>query len=557
MVVGRELGFRCRHLRHQPFALRRERRRRRLGDRPRRLDLDRLGGRHARAVARLDDAAFGRLDARLQIGCDRLEPDALGLGRASPLHDRRRLDRGRGARTLCLGVCRTPGRERLLALREGRAALAERRCGRRTRGVDRGELTRHLAVGAREAAGLERPDLQVGGHPRALTFEPLAILVGGQDIESQALQALVGPLDLGLHALHLGAQGVERRLLGGENRLRARRTASELPQLARADQQGLLQRRLAAARHRTQRVHGLTRRRDHGDGMRRLAPDAERLVEIVRQEHLAQHGLGQRPVIGIDLDLLDQPPSRRDDHRRPPLRIVRDHRGAAGAFPAEPADRLDRPRRVGQHDLAESCAQHRRDGALEVRRHAQHRGQQRRALVVPTEQARDAPRAPLVPRLQLAQRLDPRAELGDPIARVGAGLRAPRLVGGERRRRLDQRTAPALHARALRLEPVQALPEGIPPALVLLEPHPELSLLALELSPLTLDLGAPAMQRLGQVLEARFLGTGTHDGVLRLLDALLERHAGAPERVEPRLASLALGLRLGLRARQTLERVVE
>src|SRR5262249_57628436 len=90
------------------------------------------------------------------------------------------------------------------------------------------------------------------------------------------------------------------------------------------------------------------------------------------------------------------------------------------------------------------------------------------------------------------------------------------------------------------------------PVGVSLQPCAELALLALDLSPLALDLGAAALESLCEILQARLFGPRTHHRVLRLLHRLFEGDAGPAELVEPRLAALSLGLTLGLLAHQTL-----
>src|SRR5262249_58731460 len=106
---------------------------------------------------------------------------------------------------------------------------------------------------------------------------------------------------------------------------------------------------------------------------------------------------------------------------------------------AEPANGLDRARGIWEHDLAEPRAEHGRDRTFEVRRHAEDGRQELGGVAVPAEQARDAARASLVARLELAERFHPRAKLGDAIACLGADLRPAGLVVCECPRTLDQR----------------------------------------------------------------------------------------------------------------------
>src|SRR5262249_14946180 len=201
-------------------------------------------------------------------------------------------------------------------------------------------------------------------------------------------------------------------------------------------------------------------------------------------------------------------------------------------FPAEPADGLDGARGIGKHDLAEPRAEHGRDRALEVRRHAQDGRQERSAVAVPAEQAGDAPGASLVARLELAQRFHPRAKLGDAIARVGTGLRPPGLVVCELPCGLDQGSALALQPRPFGPERVQPLSKSVRSAGVLFQPGAELALLAFELPPLALDLDAAALQSLREILKARLFGPGAHHRVLGLLHGLFEGQSSAAELVE-------------------------
>jgi hypothetical protein len=275
------------------------------------------------------------------------------------------------------------------------------------------------------------------------------------------------------------------------------------------------------------------RQGDHRHGMRGLAPEDQRGVEVVGDEHVAEHRLRQRPVRRIDLELVDEPAARRHDDRRAPLGIARDRRRRAAFLGAEPANRVDRVRRARHHDLLEPYPARPRRPARVAPDTQDVRQQQRSAVA--RSQARGPAGAAFRTSLQLPQRIGARHELRDGVAgaldrldRVALVARAARAPGSGRR-------VPRSPASARR--PAAGTPSGrfaLPRVQV--EPRTERALLLFELQALALELVAAPLERLAEVPQPHLVSQRFHERVLADLDLALERPAGGVE-----VAQLALG----------------
>ena len=411
--------------------------------------------------------AFGRLRrAPSSSDATDCEPRALGLGRAPPLRDRRGPDRGRGARAARPRRMPTarprapPGAPRGVARRSPSAAAAA--ATRRSSSAASSPATWPSAPASPLASSA--PTSRSAAIRARSPSSRSRSLSAARTSSRSALQALVGP------ARSRPPRAAPRRAGRRAPPARRRATASALAALppssrssraraSRVSSSGGSLPPVTAPSASTASPAGVTT--VMGCGASRQMRSASSRSSA--RSTWPSTRLGQRPVIGIDLDLLDQPPSRRHDHRRPPLRIVRDDRGAAGAFPAEPADRLDR----------RASYRAARSGRVACRAPPRRRARGAPARAAPRPAAprarRSRPSRLATPRVHPSYRAC--SSRSDSIrerswvtrSRASAQACAPRaLVGGERRRRLDQRTASALHARALRLQPVQALPERIP-----------------------------------------------------------------------------------------------
>src|SRR5262249_24609774 len=106
-------------------------------------------------------------------------------------------------------------------------------------------------------------------------------------------------------------------------------------------------------------------------------------------------------------------------------------------------------------------------------------------------------------------------------------------------------------------ERVQPLSKSVPSAGVLFQPCAELALLAFELPPLALDLGAAALQSLREILKARLFGPGAHHRVLGLPHARLAGRSRPAELVAAGPGPRSRAPPLGLLAHQTLERCAQ
>ena len=156
-----------------------------------------------------------------------------------------------------------------------------------------------------------------------------------------------------------------------------------------------------------------------------------------------------------------------------------------------------------------------------------------------------------MPRLELAQRVGPRADLPRRLARGVERGAAHRLLPAEVQLLLSQPIPVGPQTDALLLEANDHL--GCTFGIVRIRPQPlaEESLLVFELSPTPLELLVPPAQGFGRVVQARFLGGRLDDRVLGLLDRLLERRSFGRHDLSSRLgvAVLRLGsvlLRCGL-----------
>ena len=298
-----------------------------------------------------------------------------------------------------------PRSERLLTAGEIPASIGKRLSGSLASRTEGGDLLGHVPALAGEAARLERLHLELGREASAFLFEPLAILLRSDELEPQRLQALVrrprSNAELGDARLDIGEQALfaSQRVPGGRD------GALEVAQLPRPREQRLLERRLAAAAHRPERVDPLAGRRDDGHGMARRPPQLERLVEVLGKQHLAEKRLGEGPVLRIDVDLVEKPAAGGNDHRRPPLRVARQDRGAPGEGIPQPGHRGKRRRGVWHDNVAEPGTERRSHRPLERRRHAEHAREQGRRARFAGEQAGRASLASLMAALKLTQRV--------------------------------------------------------------------------------------------------------------------------------------------------------
>src|SRR5262249_4315933 len=105
------------------------------------------------------------------------------------------------------------------------------------------------------------------------------------------------------------------------------------------------------------------------------------------------------------------------------------------------------------------------------------------------------------------------------------------------------RLAVGLVARALGQQPLDLRPRALALARVRVEARPERALLLFQADALPAQLVASALERFGQVPHARLLAAGVDERVLRGLDDLLGRRAGAIELAQPVLGGAQLLLR--------------
>ena len=246
--------------------------------------------------------------------------------------------------------CRTPRRERLLAVRRAARGAPERRCGRRDgERIDGGELARHLRRRRRRARSPRARPTSSSAAIRARSSSSRSrSLLGGQRRRGAAPAGARRP------SRSRPPRAAPPRAAASSAACSAARSASALAAAASRS-------RAARARAPAGSPRAAARCRPsphpadrwpHPPGVTTVTGCGasrhmrERLVEIVRQEHVAEHGLGQRPVTR------DRPRSASTSRRPAGTITVARRSGSFGITVALPAAfRLaasgsPRPRRV-------------------------------------------------------------------------------------------------------------------------------------------------------------------------------------------------------------------